>query len=144
MSTTFRKKPLDVEIMSWPGGERRADAVLRWVRENGGTARYIAGHPGNDRAPGWVERIVIDAPEGTLTARPGDVVVQEPSGQFVPMASEVMLDTHDMVAGGRIRAQFAAAYDREVERYQGLAFVACVAGAFTVLGTIIGMLVPTW
>lgn len=82
-----RKKPVEIEFMSWQGGAENATPIIDWVLENGGTARYhSAGR----------EYLAIDTLEGTMRANPGDVIIRGVQGEFYPCKPDIFEETYDI------------------------------------------------
>jgi len=110
----YRKRPVPVEAMRWPGGAEAATPIIDWVLANGGNARYQEAHfepatPGAEE--GWLvpERIRIDTLEGTMDARPGYWVIRGVKGEFYPCEPEIFVETYDPVQYTGVGPKTAAA-----------------------------------
>lgn len=101
--TKFRKKPVVIEAMGWPGGPGSASEVINWMLENGATGRWREelkerrapnGELSQMAAP---EKIRIDTLEGTITATPGDFIIKGVKGEFYPCKPDIFAATYDAV-----------------------------------------------
>lgn len=90
----FRKRPVEVEAMRWPGGAEAATPVIDWILRGGGTARYH-----EQRNMGlWVrpDEIAINTLEGTMVANPGDWVICGVAGEFHPCRADIFAATYEL------------------------------------------------
>lgn len=104
MLARYRKKPVVIEAMFWPGGPEAASPIIDWAAAVGGPAiRWDEAHdawedPGGKgarrRAP---ERISIDTLEGTMYASPGDWIIRGVKGEFYPCKPDIFEATYDKV-----------------------------------------------
>ena len=97
----FRKKPVEIEAMQWPGCAALATPVINWILKNGGTARYReertipASWPlPEERVP---ESIVIDTLEGHMNASAGDWIIRGVQGEFYPCKPDIFEQTYEEV-----------------------------------------------
>jgi hypothetical protein len=94
-STTFRKRPVEIEAMQTAPAdpmvaekdrEEQNRAVARWV-SNGGADVVGFG-------PSYIE---IQTLEGVMTAGPGDWVIRGVQGEFYPCKPDIFEQTYDTV-----------------------------------------------
>lgn len=80
-----------ISFMVWPGGAGNATPVIDWILSQGGTARYrFIPHE-------LPEAIAIDTLEGTITASPGDAIIQGVAGEFYPCKPEIFGNTYEIL-----------------------------------------------
>jgi hypothetical protein len=115
-STTFRKRPVEVEAMQTAPAdpmvaekdrEERNRAVARWVSNGGGD---VVGF--------GVTGIDIGTLEGTMTASPGDWIIRGVQGEFYPCKPDIFEATYDRVRDEGLSTQDSPdeAYVRDVLR----------------------------
>jgi hypothetical protein len=76
----FRKKPVVIEAFQLPGrGNFDVEAFLSWAKEVG-FAEYESAHD---------ETLVIHTLEGTMTAQPGDWIIQGVKGEYYPCKPDI-------------------------------------------------------
>jgi hypothetical protein len=93
----FRKKPVEIEAMQWPGfslDRDRIEAVMKfedWFMSAGGIGRYIG-----DRLH---VKTLEDGPEGEAkhVADPGDWIIKGVAGEFYPCKPEIFAATYEVV-----------------------------------------------
>lgn len=101
MSETFRKRPVEVQVMRWDGGGdavSRADSateIIQWILDAGVTARYLCIDP--DDCPGSGHVIAIHTLEGVMSASVGDVIIRGVSGEFYPCKPDIFELTYEAV-----------------------------------------------
>jgi len=83
----YRKKPVVIEALHWDGTVSAATMVIDWMLALGGTARYH-----DDDLP---PSLHIDTLEGTMTAAPGDWVIQGVKGEFYPCKPDIFDATYE-------------------------------------------------
>lgn len=87
----YRKKPVVVEAVQWDGTIEEATAIIDWILDNGGTARYRdefeEGH------------IAIDTLEGTMALRPTCWAIRGIAGEFYPCDPDVFAGSYDTDRG---------------------------------------------
>ncbi len=94
----FRKKPVVIEAMQFPGMDcglgngtlsvSSLEDIERfddWFTSNGGKGRYV----GNT--------CVIKTLEGDMTAMPGDWIIKGVKGEFYPCKPDIFSATYDLV-----------------------------------------------
>lgn len=108
----YRKKPLMIEAVQWPGTATAATPVIDWILSSGGTARYSCGAPASPDCPtpqyhvthhycpscpfnDAAEKISIDTLEGVITASPGDWVIRGVQGEFYPCKPDIFAATYE-------------------------------------------------
>lgn len=96
----YRKKPVEIEAMQWDGTAKDAGPIINWILSSGmRSARYYepdeydncgakAYHP---------PRIAIDTLEGTITASPGDYIIQGVQGEHYPCKPDIFEATYEKV-----------------------------------------------
>ena len=82
---TFRKKPIAIRAIQWTG--EHPLAVLSFATG----ARLSRDHVTDDLL------IQIDTLEGTLTAQPGDWIIQGVNGEFYPCKPDIFAKTYEAV-----------------------------------------------
>lgn len=107
MSTTFRKKPVEVEAMQTApidplvaekDREEQNRLVAQWIVNEGGEVC--------DFGRSWIE---IKTLEGVMTAAPGDWIIRGVQGEFYPCKPDIFAKTYDTVD--------VEAEERAVERF---------------------------
>jgi hypothetical protein len=80
----FRKKPVEIEAMQYPGMREHAEAaeVLRWLEEHG-VSNY------HDRG------LIIRTLEGDMLAQPGDWIIKGVQGEFYPCKPDIFEATYE-------------------------------------------------
>lgn len=89
MMAHYRKKPIVIEAIQWPG--KKFDITPpKWFTD----AMYLK--PG---APGfimrWGDDIVIETLEGQLRAKPGDWIIKGLKGEIYPCKPDIFEATYD-------------------------------------------------
>ncbi|WIA96438.1 hypothetical protein [Curtobacterium sp. MCBA15_004] len=96
MSTTFRKKPVEIEAMQTAlidplvaakDREEQNRLVARWISNEGGEVV--------DFGRNFIE---IETLEGVMTASPGDWVIRGVQGEFYPCKPDIFAETYEAVA----------------------------------------------
>lgn len=100
MSETFRKRPVEVQVMRWtrddpPSPGDLATEIIQWILDSGGTARYLCIDPDDCPASGHV--IAIHTLEGVMSASVGDVIIRGVSGEFYPCKPGIFELTYEPV-----------------------------------------------
>lgn len=87
----FRKKPVVIDAMQWPGfsvdGDR-IESVMRfedWFLNSGGKGIYSG------------QKMAIHTLEGVMTADPGDWVIKGIKGEFYPCKPDIFEATYEAV-----------------------------------------------
>lgn len=82
----YRKKPVIVEAMQYPGMRELNDAtkVLAWLDEHGVIHRHDAG-------------LIIVTLEGNMQADPGDWIIKGVKGEFYPCKPDIFEATYEPV-----------------------------------------------
>lgn len=90
--TKYRKKPVVIEAMRWPG--REGTAFDDWLTADDHRAVEIAGDDG------WADEsdLLIHTPEGTMRASVGDYVIRGMQGELYPCKSDIFEATYERVA----------------------------------------------
>lgn len=83
----FRKKPVEIEAMLYPGVRELNDAleVFRWLEEHGQAHHHDGG-------------LVIETLEGDMKASPGDWIIRGVQGEFYPCKPDIFDATYEPVA----------------------------------------------
>ena len=81
----YRKKPVVIEAMQFTSKDK--DRAHNWVRCNTAAKEDIDGNP----------ILVIQTPEGDMTARLGDWIIKGVEGEFYPCMPGVFAATYDPV-----------------------------------------------
>jgi hypothetical protein len=86
MSNRFRKKPVVIEAMLYPGLREMADArpVLEWLDAHGVANRHDGG-------------LIIETLEGDMRADPGDWIIRGVKGEFYPCKPDIFEATYEAV-----------------------------------------------
>lgn len=85
----FRKKPVVIDAMRWPGFGVDADKIASimkfedWFLKEGGKGKYS----GSD--------LLIQTLEGVMTASPNDWVIKGIKGEFYPCKPDIFESTYD-------------------------------------------------
>ncbi len=94
----FRKKPVVIEAMQWPGdvdeSDPRPDELEAWVRSSSGddvVSRFQAYDDGT---------LQIQTLEGTMTAQPGDWIIRGGKGEFYPCKPDIFEATYEPALSG--------------------------------------------
>jgi hypothetical protein len=87
----FRKKPVVVEAMQFMGGRRGAYEIVRWANSPNVESLYLSLEP--DAAT----LIIIQTPEGQLSAAKGDWVIKGINGEFYPCKPDIFEKTYERV-----------------------------------------------
>ena len=95
----FRKKPVSIDAMPWPGGADKATLVVDWILDGGGTARYHEA----DYIEKTPEVIEIDTLEGTMQAQRGDWIIRGVKGEFYPCKPDIFAATYEAEFGINIQ-----------------------------------------
>lgn len=95
----FRKKPVEVEAMSWDGTPEGATPIIDWILTNEATARYACADSVrcaefNGDSPHW---IAIQTLEGTMNASIGDWIIRGVQGEFYPCKPDIFAATYEAV-----------------------------------------------
>lgn len=97
----YRKLPVEIEAMQWPGSATLATLVINWILENGGTARY---HEERTIPASWPlpeehipESIAIDTLEGQMSASAGDWIIKGVKGEFYPVKADIFQKTYEVI-----------------------------------------------
>ena len=82
----FKKKPVVIEAMQYPGMREHGDAVvvLDWLDKHG-VENY------HDRG------LIIKTLEGDMRADPGDWIIKGVQGEFYPCKPDIFQQTYDEV-----------------------------------------------
>ncbi len=100
--TQYRKKPVVVEAWKWnftpsqePAPQWATNAMSVWPRP-GGIAFWPHGNNGCGD-PAWAEKthIVIETPEGTMIAEPGDWIIRGVKGELYPCKPDIFEATYE-------------------------------------------------
>jgi hypothetical protein len=88
-TTRFRKKPVTIEAMQYPGVREWAEAakVFDWLDEHGVKHRHT-----NDG-------LMIQTLEGDMLARPGWWIICGVEGEFYPCAPEIFEASYEVAEG---------------------------------------------
>jgi len=114
MSTTFRKKPVEVEAMQTApidplvaekDREEQNRLVAQWVVNGGGDVR--------DFGRSWIE---IRTLGGVMTAAPGDWIIRGVQGEFYPCNLDIFEATYETVVPDEIPTGDPYR-DRAIERF---------------------------
>jgi hypothetical protein len=96
---TYRKKPVEIQAMQWPGGAAAATPIINWILSGDASATYdcvdvdqCTGH-GSD-AP---HAIAISTLEGTMRADVGDWIIRGVKGEFYPCKPDIFAATYEAV-----------------------------------------------
>lgn len=83
----YRKKPVVIEAMRYPGLREMAEAslVLAWLDEHGVQHRHDKG-------------LIIPTLEGDHRADPGDWIIKGVQGEFYPCKPDIFDATYELVA----------------------------------------------
>lgn len=99
---TFRKRPVEVQVMRWNGGSdmdtltESAMEILQWITDAGVVVEYVhIDEPDDCPASGHV--IAIHTLEGVMSASVGDVIVRGVSGEFYPCKPGIFEMTYEAV-----------------------------------------------
>jgi hypothetical protein len=95
MSTTFRKKPVEVEAMQTAPADPMVAEKDR-EEQNRLVAQWISNE-GGDVVGFGVTGIDIGTLEGTMTASPGDWVIRGVQGEFYPCKPDIFAATYETV-----------------------------------------------
>lgn len=91
----FRKRPVAVEAVQWPGEDRRAtiDVLYQWVMAAGisGTSIEIPKAPDDG--------ILIGTLEGVMRANPGDWILRGVKGEVYPCKADIFAETYEPATG---------------------------------------------
>jgi hypothetical protein len=99
MIQTFRKRPVEVQVMRWDGGgdpaaiASSAAEIIQWIMDAGGLAHYRCIDPMDCPASGHV--IAIHTLEGVMNASVGDVIIRGVSGEFYPCKPDIFDLTYE-------------------------------------------------
>lgn len=85
----FRKKPVVISAHHWHGGEREAD-LPQWIVR----ATKAGGGVRIDQNSGTLH---IDTLEGTMTASPGDWIIQGVNDELYPCKPDIFQKTYEPV-----------------------------------------------
>jgi hypothetical protein len=89
----FRKKPVVIEAMRWPGISlntlAEAEKFERWFEKRGGKGRYVGNH--------LHVQTLEDGPNGEAkhVADPGDWIIRGVKGEFYPCKPDVFEATYE-------------------------------------------------
>ena len=86
----FRKKPVEIEAMRYPGVQAAASSYMAfraWLERND---TYRAARMDGDC-------LVIETLEGSIKAQPGDWIVQGVSGEVYPCKPDIFAETYEAV-----------------------------------------------
>ena len=84
---TFKKKPVAIEAVRWPGDIATADFIEKWSQ--GKCVCYANG--------GLSIVIAVRTLEGEMNAKPGDWIIKGIKGEFYPCNPEVFDLTYEEV-----------------------------------------------
>lgn len=83
----FRKRPVEIEAMSWPADVPSQIEVTRWIERGGGET--------------WVPfsgtYLLIRTLEGDMRAEVGDVIIRGVQGEFYPCKPDIFAATYEAV-----------------------------------------------
>lgn len=95
---TYRKKPIEVEVMQWTGTELSAAEIEVWsedkVRLSRETKVYM--EDGIKKLRGWFA-LKIKTLEGTMTAHAGDYIIRGVAGEYYPCKGDIFAKTYEKV-----------------------------------------------
>lgn len=116
MARLFRKKPVVIEAMQWPGSAEAATPIIDWALSSGGTIRYwgdgsemadpdcptIDYHATHRYCPSCPftdekESLRVDTLEGTMRAEAGDWIIRGVQGEFYPCKPDIFAATYEEV-----------------------------------------------
>lgn len=82
----YRKKPVVIEAMQYPGLREWADAreILTWLDEHGVSHTHDRG-------------LVIHTLEGDMRADPGDWIIKGVQGEFYPCKPDIFKATYERI-----------------------------------------------
>lgn len=83
----YRKKPVVIEAIKWPGFCAPKDAFLNWCDEN----RFDDFEVITDGS------LIVPTLEGGYIARPGDWIIKGDGGEFYPCKPEIFAETYEPV-----------------------------------------------
>lgn len=99
---TFRKKPVEIQAMEWPGGAEAANPVIDWILTGEYAASWTEAHEayeGDDGSyPAEPECIRVNTLEGVMRAVPGDWIIRGVQGEFYPCKPDIFAATYDEVS----------------------------------------------
>jgi hypothetical protein len=95
MSTTYRKKPIEIQAMQTAPEDPMVAAKDR-EEQNRAVARWISNGGGEIEDFG-VNFIEIETLEGTMLASPGDWVIRGVKGEFYPCKPDIFEETYEEV-----------------------------------------------
>jgi hypothetical protein len=81
----YRKKPVVIEAMQFTGSTESRDEILYW------------GDSWDTPMSATEAGIAIETLEGTVTASPGDFVIQGVKGEFYPCKPDIFAATYEPV-----------------------------------------------
>lgn len=108
----YRKRPVEVDAMLWPGGVAAAGAVIAWCAADGTEVTHVAtgaAHPlrrpdeyaDGTEIPGVLpdapEFLVIPTLEGDHRADVGDFIIQGVHQEFYPCKPDIFTKTYETV-----------------------------------------------
>ncbi len=94
MFDSYRKKPVVIQAAQWDGTAEGAIQIIDWILTGEHAARY---HDKTDDVPNAKIEIAIDTLEGTITASPGDWIIQGVKGEFYPCKPDIFAATYEPV-----------------------------------------------
>lgn len=102
----FRKKPVEIEAHQWDGTISQGQEIMHWAAQAGGpmvppefpndTPRGAVGLSTPHDGPTTMNIITL---EGTMTAQPGDWIIQGVRGEFYPCKPDIFEQTYERVDG---------------------------------------------
>ena len=84
----YRKKPLAVEAVQATEDPAQAQAIITWVRSNGGVAQ-VEGY-GENLVTGSVTTL-----EGDMAWGPGDWIIRGVAGEFYPCKAAIFAASYE-------------------------------------------------
>jgi hypothetical protein len=95
----FRKKPIEVQAIQWPGTITHAIQIINWVLDSGGSAYLTCLEPdscwGPEEHGDAPHAIVIRTLEGEMQATPFDWIIKGIQGEFYPCKPDIFDATYE-------------------------------------------------
>lgn len=97
----YRNRPVLVEAQIVKSGVTSATPILKWIKENGGTAVWCGAMPehqnedGRIKHPGLPESIRVKTPDGWIMAYAGYYIVQTSASCFYAFTKEDFLGMYE-------------------------------------------------
>lgn len=90
----FRKKPVVIEALQFDGTFKNADKIQSWACTDGNTHIVLGRYHINKNK---CDKLLIGTLEGTMTALPGDWIIQGVNGEFYPCKPDIFEKTYEAV-----------------------------------------------